>query len=88
MLNCGALLIETCLELNKQRIRIDIEVGDLGNVTAGEDGRASFRLTDRLIKVTQPFFWGHFNQKCSSLSGFFVSEFLQDLQSSRNSRSL
>ena len=51
MLNCGALLIETCLELNKQRIRIDIEVGDLGNVTAGEDGRASFRLTDRLIKV-------------------------------------
>merc|ERR1712025_753381 len=26
-------------------------VGDLGNVTAGEDGRASFRLTDRLIKV-------------------------------------
>jgi len=26
-------------------------VGDLGNVTAGEDGRASFRLTDRLVKV-------------------------------------
>jgi len=26
-------------------------VGDLGNVTAGEDGRASFRLTDKLVKV-------------------------------------
>ena len=37
--------------LKKQTITIDIEVGDLGNVTAGEDGRASFRLTDRLIKV-------------------------------------
>ena len=28
-----------------------LKVGDLGNVSAGEDGRASFRLTDRLIKV-------------------------------------
>ena len=45
-----------------------LKVGDLGNVSAGEDGRASFRLTDRLIKVLQPFFWGHFSQKCSSLS--------------------
>ena len=33
-----------------------IEVGDLGNVTAGEDGRASFRLTDRLVKVIFCFF--------------------------------
>ena len=28
-----------------------LKVGDLGNVSAGEDGRASFRLADRLIKV-------------------------------------
>ena len=26
-------------------------VGDLGNVRAGEDGRADFRFSDRLIKV-------------------------------------
>jgi len=26
-------------------------VGDLGNVVAGSDGRATFRLTDRLVKV-------------------------------------
>lgn len=25
--------------------------GDLGNITAGPDGRATFRLTDRFIKV-------------------------------------
>ena len=26
-------------------------VGDLGNVLAGQDGRASFRITDKLVKV-------------------------------------
>jgi copper chaperone for superoxide dismutase len=29
----------------------DRHVGDLGNVLAGPDGRASFRLTDRMVKV-------------------------------------
>ena len=27
-------------------------VGDLGNVVAGADGRATFRITDSLVKVT------------------------------------
>ena len=28
-------------------------VGDLGNIVAGPDGRASFRQEDRQLKVTQ-----------------------------------
>jgi copper chaperone for superoxide dismutase len=30
----------------------DRHVGDLGNVVAGADGRATFKLSDRLVKVS------------------------------------
>ena len=47
-------LIKGLFFMSKLAIHKDncsLKVGDLGNVSAGEDGRASFRLTDRLIKV-------------------------------------